>query len=1027
MGARLFWKLLPNVREGERSRFLFFAGLLTLVAAGQTVGLAGSEALFLARVGIADLPLAFIGAAGVTVLGSMLYAARVGSTRNDTFFWQMLLGAGALLIGSTFFVLSDARWVYWALFCFWYLTMAVFLNHFWTFSGDYFDTLASKRLVPLFTLGTSVGGVLGGGLAMGLAGSAGSAGLIGAWGITLLAGAALIFFGRRRVRRWGPLELDEADETSVESMRGAVQFVRTSPLAGWLVVSALGMVLAAFLAQYLYSDIFARAYPDPEELATFLSIYFTITNVAEIFVGVALAPWLILKIGVGGANLAHPLLLLGAFGGIAFSGGMPAGIAARVAEEMSDNSLAAPVRSLMQNAMPNRLRGRVRAFLEGIVVYAGMAVAGLILLFLQKPDPLWLCMAGSAAAIFYLFANWRARRAYTDTLLSQLRAGRLDLSDVNDAIGSWESVRITDLWEDALRGDDGRPTSALLPLVPALASRGIVDPLVRAASHPNSSVRRECVTALAGIEDARLAGVLALALDDPEPSVRLAALRGVAKATRQGDFVRIRARDLCRDPDPEVRAEASLLSGPDGHEILIKMLHSPNAAESTAALAIAPAELLGDMVDCTGSHEAGVRAAALERIADVAGDTPVGADTLLASFTDADALLAFLTDADPAVRSAAVRVTAAAKRTEIVAVLGARLADADSQVRRTTETVLGGLAELGVAVAEPRLRDDSERPVEAALRVIARSGIRRARGFLHRELRYRTQRAWWYLLAQPLLPRGESAAERLLLAALRDAIVRERRLAFRILRLLETESVIRKVERELRVGSPARDQALEFLSNLGDREAADSLVALHLEGHPAERAPHAANDLDVPEDTMALLAACRRCDHPWVRMAARALAPEDGDPPPQEETMQHLLALKQIDLFANLSFEQVDAILQASDNADYLPGEIIIREGERGDTLYLLLEGSVDIILGYGTSREQRRDPITAIGYFGEMAILTDEARTATVVARDHCHLLTLDGAAFRELVRQVPEISFEIFRVLTRFLRVAEEAARNR
>jgi hypothetical protein len=46
--------------------------------------------------------------------------------------------------------------------------------------------------------------------------------------------------------------------------------------------------------------------------------------------------------------------------------------------------------------------------------------------------------------------------------------------------------------------------------------------------------------------------------------------------------------------------------------------------------------------------------------------------------------------------------------------------------------------------------------------------------------------------------------------------------------------------------------------------------------------------------------------------------------------MQRLLALEQIDLFADLSFEQVDAIRQASEDAEYLPGETIIREGEPG-------------------------------------------------------------------------------------------------
>src|SRR3990172_4805416 len=102
------WRLLPDVRVQERSRFLFFGGLVALLAFAQTLGLAASEALFVAK-----------------------------------------LGAPAIL-------------------CLWYALQAILINHFWTFASDYFDTLASKRLFPLFTAGTSVGGAAGGLVAMGL-------------------------------------------------------------------------------------------------------------------------------------------------------------------------------------------------------------------------------------------------------------------------------------------------------------------------------------------------------------------------------------------------------------------------------------------------------------------------------------------------------------------------------------------------------------------------------------------------------------------------------------------------------------------------------------------------------------------------------------------------------------------------------------------------------------------------------------------------------------------------------------------
>jgi CRP-like cAMP-binding protein len=56
------------------------------------------------------------------------------------------------------------------------------------------------------------------------------------------------------------------------------------------------------------------------------------------------------------------------------------------------------------------------------------------------------------------------------------------------------------------------------------------------------------------------------------------------------------------------------------------------------------------------------------------------------------------------------------------------------------------------------------------------------------------------------------------------------------------------------------------------------------------------------------------------------------------------------------------------------------------------------------------------------MAILDDEPRSATVVAMDRARLLSLDGRSLKELIHQMPDISFEIFRELTARVRAAEK-----
>ena len=138
--------------------------------------------------------------------------------------------------------------------------------------------------------------------------------------------------------------------------------------------------------------------------------------------------------------------------------------------------------------------------------------------------------------------------------------------------------------------------------------------------------------------------------------------------------------------------------------------------------------------------------------------------------------------------------------------------------------------------------------------------------------------------------------------------------------------------------------------------------------------------------------------------------------------MERLLALKQVPLFATLSLDQLEAVHQITRETSFLPGEVIMREGDPGGELYLLLEGSVRVWKNHGTPHATPLSTLAAVTYFGEMAILDDEPRSATVIAAERARLLSLEGRSLKDLVHQMPEIAFEIFRVLTSRVRAAEK-----
>jgi HEAT repeat protein len=1011
----LFWRLFPDVRLQERSRFLFFVQLAALISLAQTLGLTGAEALFLAEVGIEYLPITIIGGSASTVLGFVLYAMRVGDVRNDGFFVHMLVGAALALTAATAGIWYQVPGISIFLICFFFVTQAIFINHLWTFTADYFDTVASKRLVPLFTIGASVGGVVGGIVAAGMTGIAGAASLVVGWALFLFGAAAVIRIGRSRLRSWGPIDLEEADETSVEGIQGALRYVRASKLGGALLVSAVGMILALVVARYMWLDAFSQRFPDPAALAAFIGLFLAATNAIEIAIEISVTPWLIRRFGVPSTNLIHPMLTLLSFAGLAYQYNIVSGAIARMNGEMLENALANPVRALLCNAIPLRFRGRVRAFIEGIAVYAGMSIGGGILWALGNPEPFWLAVAGGLASLTYLVANLGVRHEYLRTLVNELRAGRIDLESLGDEIGKWEASRLAELWEKLISKEGERPSTSLLKLIKTLADQGVLEPLKREVTHPSVDVRCSCITALASTGQIDVAPTLQSSLDDVEARVRIVAIEGLVRLGGK-DLLGPHIEQLLDDPEPLVRAEAARRAGADGARVLEKMIASPDPAESIAALTNARSSLRDAVETRIRDADPGVRAAALKRIAEISPEPGI----------DLREIRQALADHDQRVRSAAIYLLANFEGEEALEILAAALADPSSEVRFAAGSALVAYGDEAALAIESHLECESERTVSAALRVAAHLGAEQSTTILLRELRLRVQHLWYWLIAHQQLTAAEGLAGRFLRAAFLDGVARNQRIAFQILELLEGSSVVRNIEKALRFGATrSKGDALEILSHLGDREAARLLVMYHEPGSLADRITAARKYVSIPDDPQQFIDDARKSNSEWIRMGALAVTAETEPNQPEETRMERLLALKEIPLFHNLSLDQLEAVHQITKEVEYLPGEVILKQGERGDELFLLIEGRVRIFTNYGLPNESEKPEQRAVSSFGEMAVLHDGTRTATVVAADRSHLLRLDGNSLRELLMQMPEISFEMFRVLVARVRTAEGLSR--
>ena len=118
--------------------------------------------------------------------------------------------------------------------------------------------------------------------------------------------------------------------------------------------------------------------------------------------------------------------------------------------------------------------------------------------------------------------------------------------------------------------------------------------------------------------------------------------------------------------------------------------------------------------------------------------------------------------------------------------------------------------------------------------------------------------------------------------------------------------------------------------------------------------------------------------------------------------------LKNVPLFAGCSKTELQRIASLADELDLGDGATLIREGERGREFIVIAEGTVRVT----RNGKQLRD-LGAGDFIGEIALVADVPRTATVTATSPVRLLVVTDRAFRGLLEQMPSIAKKVLQSL--------------
>ena len=136
-------------------------------------------------------------------------------------------------------------------------------------------------------------------------------------------------------------------------------------------------------------------------------------------------------------------------------------------------------------------------------------------------------------------------------------------------------------------------------------------------------------------------------------------------------------------------------------------------------------------------------------------------------------------------------------------------------------------------------------------------------------------------------------------------------------------------------------------------------------------------------------------------------------PPPLSLRLQHLRNSPLFNSLTPLELKIVDGLLH---ERRYLPGEIIFDQGEEGQALYLVMDGTIQISRSNGRNFDVVAE-LSQGSYFGDLALLDNAPRNAQAKAKDQCEMAVFFRADFMGLMETEAVIGYKIALALARHI----------